>query len=46
MKTRSATALALLAGFAIGGVAVQGLHAAAGAPAYVVTEVGISDLNG
>jgi uncharacterized protein (DUF1330 family) len=44
MKTRSATAVALLAGFAIGGFAVQGLHAAARAPAYVVTEVGISDL--
>jgi uncharacterized protein (DUF1330 family) len=45
MKTRSATVLALLAGFAIGGVAVQGLHAAAKPPAYVVTEVGISDLD-
>jgi uncharacterized protein (DUF1330 family) len=45
MKARSATALALLAGFAIGGAAVQGLHAAARAPAYVVTEVGISDLD-
>jgi uncharacterized protein (DUF1330 family) len=44
MKTRSATALALLAGFAVGGVAVQALHAAGNAPAYVVTEVGISDL--
>jgi uncharacterized protein (DUF1330 family) len=45
MKTRSQTALALLAGFAIGAVAVQGLHAAGGPPAYVVTEVGISDLD-
>jgi uncharacterized protein (DUF1330 family) len=45
MKTRSQTALALLAGFAIGAVAVQGLHAAGGLPAYVVTEVGISDLD-
>jgi uncharacterized protein (DUF1330 family) len=45
MKTRSATALALLAGFAIGGIAVQGLHAAGRPPAYVVTEIGISDLD-
>jgi uncharacterized protein (DUF1330 family) len=45
MKTRSQTALALLVGFAIGAVAVQGLHAAGGPPAYVVTEVGISDLD-
>ena len=45
MKTGSATALALLAGFAIGGIAVHGLHAAGRAPAYVVTEIGISDLD-
>jgi uncharacterized protein (DUF1330 family) len=45
MKTRSATLLALLAGFAIGAAAVQALHAAAGPPAYVVTEVGVSDLD-
>ena len=45
MKTRSAAALALMAGFAIGAVAVQGLRAAGSAPAYVVTEVGISDLD-
>lgn len=43
--TRSATVLALLAGFGIGAAAVQGLHAAGGAPAYLVTEVGISDLD-
>ena len=40
MKTRSATALVLLAGIAIGGAVVQGLHAGAGPPVYVVTEVG------
>jgi uncharacterized protein (DUF1330 family) len=45
MKTRSATALALLAGFAVGGVSVQALYAAGSAPAYVVTQVGISDLD-
>jgi uncharacterized protein (DUF1330 family) len=44
MNIRYATALALLAGFTIGGAAVQGLHAAARTPAYVVTEIGISDL--
>lgn len=42
MTTRSQMALALLAGFAIGAAAVQGLHAAGSAPAYVVTE---SDLD-
>ena len=45
MQTRSATVLALLAGFAIGAAGVQGLHAAGGPPVYVVTEVGISDLD-
>ncbi|HWY83904.1 MAG TPA: DUF1330 domain-containing protein [Roseiarcus sp.] len=46
MTTRSQIGLALLAGFAIGAAAVQGLHAAGSAPAYVVTEVGVSDLDG
>jgi uncharacterized protein (DUF1330 family) len=45
MKTQAGTTLALLAGFAIGGIAVQGLHAAGRAPVYVVTEIGISDLD-
>ena len=45
MKTGPAVALALVGGFAIGSVAVQGLHAAAKPSAYVVTEVGISDLD-
>jgi uncharacterized protein (DUF1330 family) len=45
MKTRSAAALALLAGFAVGAVAVQGLHAAASPPVYVVTEVDITELD-
>ncbi len=45
MTTRSQVALALLAGFAIGAAAVPGLHAAGSAPAYVVTEIGISDLD-
>jgi uncharacterized protein (DUF1330 family) len=45
MKTRSTAALALLAGAAIGAVAVQGLHAESKAPVYVVTETDISDLD-
>jgi uncharacterized protein (DUF1330 family) len=45
MKTRSMAALALLAGAAIGAVAVQGLHAQSKAPVYVVTETDISDLD-
>ena len=45
MKTRSIAALALLAGAAIGAVAVQGLHAQTKAPVYVVTETDISDLD-
>jgi uncharacterized protein (DUF1330 family) len=45
MSTRSSTTLALLAGLAIGAAAIQGLHAAGSAPAYVVREVGISDLD-
>ncbi len=45
MTTRFQTALALLAGFTVGAAAVQGLHAAGSAPAYVVTEISISDLD-
>ncbi|HEY1863155.1 MAG TPA: DUF1330 domain-containing protein [Roseiarcus sp.] len=45
MKTLSAAVLSSLVGFAIGGAAVQGLHAAANPPAYVVTEIDISDLD-
>lgn len=45
MKTRSTAALALLAGAAIGAIAVQGLHAESKAPVYVVTETDISDLD-
>jgi uncharacterized protein (DUF1330 family) len=35
----------MLAGSAIGAAAVQDLHAAGSAPAYVVTEIGISDVD-
>ena len=45
MKTRSMAALALLAGAAIGALAVQGLHAQTKAPVYVVTRTDITDLD-
>ncbi len=45
MKTRSMAALALLAGAAIGALAVQGLHAQTKAPVYVVTQTDITDLD-
>jgi uncharacterized protein (DUF1330 family) len=43
MKTHYTVALAMLAGFGLGTVAVQGLHAQANAPVYQVTEVEILD---
>src|ERR1700704_4952622 len=39
MKTRSTAALSMLAGIAIGAVAIQGLHAQAKPKAYTVTEL-------
>src|SRR5436190_18312736 len=41
MKTKHTVAIALLAGVAIGAIAVQGLHAQAKPPAYVVTEIDV-----
>jgi uncharacterized protein (DUF1330 family) len=47
MKTQYTAALALLAGIAIGAVAVQGLHAQAKPPAYVVVEIrSVTDADG
>jgi uncharacterized protein (DUF1330 family) len=43
MKTHYTIALAMLAGFGLGTVAVQGLHAQAKVPVYQVTEVEILD---
>ena len=43
MKTRYTATLAMLAGFGLGAVAIQGLHAQAKTPAYIVTEVQIID---
>jgi uncharacterized protein (DUF1330 family) len=43
MKTQYAVALAMLAGTGIGALAVQGLHAQAKPPAYVIVDVTVSD---
>ena len=43
MKTRHIVALSLLTGVAIGGVAIQGLHAQAKPPIYAVFEVNVTD---
>jgi uncharacterized protein (DUF1330 family) len=44
MKTHNTIALAMLAGFGLGTVAVQGLHAQAKPPVYQVVEIDASDL--
>jgi uncharacterized protein (DUF1330 family) len=41
MKTHCTVALAMLAGFGLGAVAVQGLHAQAKPPVYQVTEIDV-----
>jgi uncharacterized protein (DUF1330 family) len=43
MKTHYTVAFAMLAGFGLGTIAVQGLHAQASAPVYSVAEVDIVD---
>jgi len=43
MKTQATTALAILAGAALGAAVVQGLHAQAKPPAYQVIEVDVKD---
>jgi uncharacterized protein (DUF1330 family) len=43
MKTRYAVTLAMLAGAAIGAVAVHGLHAQAKPQAYVITEIDVTN---
>jgi uncharacterized protein (DUF1330 family) len=43
MKSSYKLAIALLAGAAIGGAVIQGLHAQAKPPVYVITEVEIID---
>jgi len=44
MKTNYKVAIALVAGAAIGGAAIQGLHAQAKLPVYVVQEIDVSNL--
>ncbi|HXA24117.1 MAG TPA: DUF1330 domain-containing protein [Acetobacteraceae bacterium] len=43
MKTPYAVALALVTGFGLGAVAVQGLHAQGKPPVYYVTEIDVSN---
>lgn len=45
MKTLYTAAFAMLTGAAIGALAVQGLHAQTKLPAYVVSEIEITDLD-
>ena len=47
MKTRYTVALSMLAGIGLGAVAVQGLHAQAKPPAYLVIEINkVNDAEG
>jgi len=46
VKTRYTVALTLVAGIAIGGAAVQGLHAQGKPPVYIVNELEIKDQAG
>ena len=43
MKTHYTVALAMFAGFGLGAVAVQGLHAQATPPVYSVAEIDVAD---
>ena len=43
MKTYSTVTLAMLTGFGLGAVAVQGLHAQAKPPVYQITEIDVLD---
>lgn len=45
MKTHFAVALSMFAGAALGAAAIQGLHAQAKPPAYVIVEVDVADQN-
>lgn len=46
MKTNYKLALTLLAGIALGGAAIQGLHAQARPPAYIVVDLNVTDQDG
>ena len=43
MKTHYTVALAMVAGFGLGAVAVQGLHAQANPPVYSVAQIDVTD---
>ena len=43
MKTHSAVGIALLVGFGVGAATIQGLHAQAKPPAYVISEIDVAD---
>lgn len=43
MKTNYKVAIAIVAGAAIGGAAIQGIHAQAKPPVYVVSEITVSN---
>jgi uncharacterized protein (DUF1330 family) len=45
MKTHYTVALSMLAGAAVGAVAVQGLHAQAKPPVYTVTEIDVTNVD-
>jgi uncharacterized protein (DUF1330 family) len=45
MRTHYAVALATLAGFGLGAIAVQGLHAQATPPVYYIAEIDVTDLD-
>jgi len=45
MKTRYVVTLAMLAGFGLGAVATQGLHAQGKAPVYYITEVDVTNVD-
>ncbi len=45
MRTRYAVALAVVVGFGLGGVAVQGLHAQAKPPVYYIAEIDVTNLD-
>ena len=46
MNTRSTVALSMLAGIAIGAIAIQGLHAQAKPPVYYIAEIDVTNLEG
>jgi hypothetical protein len=43
MNTRIKVTLGVLAGFGLGAIAVQGLHAQAKPPAYVISEIDVTN---